>query len=192
MTAPRQAVPTRVAEAGMTLVEVLVGLALFAVIGTAGFSVLDQTIRIQARTEGRLARLAEMQRTMHVLKLDLMQADAESLALAGGVASFRRSAGQGDISVRYALEDGVLVRVAADGSAGEGGEARQRLLSGVGAIGWGLLDAEGVWTDARTPAAEAAAPVGAALDLAMTGEGLSGDLRLVVALPADPDPDPDP
>ena len=40
--------PRRHATSGMTLVEVLVALAVFAVIGIAAFSMLDQTLRSNA------------------------------------------------------------------------------------------------------------------------------------------------
>ena len=88
----------------------LVALVLFALIGTAGFSVLDQVIRVQARTDGRLERLAEMQRAMHLVTLDFMQASGGSLSFADGAVSFRRGAGVGEIAVRYGLEDTALVR----------------------------------------------------------------------------------
>ena len=54
----------------------LVALVLFALIGGAGLAVLDQ-----ARTDGRLERLADVQRAMHLLTLDFMQATGGSLGL---------------------------------------------------------------------------------------------------------------
>ena len=69
-------------EAGVTLTEVLVALVLFALIGGAGLAVLDQVLRVQARTDGRLERLAEVQRAMHLLTLDFMQATGGSLGSA--------------------------------------------------------------------------------------------------------------
>ena len=44
-------------EAGLTLVEVLVALALFSLIGLAGFTMLDNILRVQSGTQGRLERL---------------------------------------------------------------------------------------------------------------------------------------
>lgn len=189
MTPPRGTVSTRGAEAGVTLVEVLVGLVLFALIGMAGFSVLDQVIRVQARTDGRLGRLAEMQRAMHVVKLDFMQASGGSLGLVDGAVSFRRNAGTGEIAVRYGLEETTLVRSV---SGGEGAATvRQRLLSGVEAIRWSFLDPQGVWVEVWPPQATQAPrlnPAAVSLDLAMAGPGLSGDLRRVVGLPAEASP----
>ena len=78
-----------------TLVEVLVAPVLFALIGAAGFSVLDQVIRVQAATDGW--RLAEVQRAMHVVTQDFMQATGGSFAVADGKVSFRRTAGAGEM-----------------------------------------------------------------------------------------------
>lgn len=182
-------VSKRGAEAGMTLVEVLVGLVLFALIGMAGFSVLDQVIRVQTGTEGRLARLAEIQRTMHIVTLDFMQASGGSLGLVDGAVSFRRDAATGEIAVSYGLEDRTLVRSVSGGP--NAPVVRQSLLSGVDAIQWGFLAPEGVWVESWPPAARPGAsanPAAVALDLAMAGPDLSGELRRVVALPAEAGP----
>ena len=190
MTPPRRATPIRETEAGVTLVEVLVALVLFALIGTAGFSVLDQVIRVQARTDDRLGRLAEMQRTMHIVTLDFMQASGGSLSFADDAVSFRRGAGVGEIAVRYGLEDTTLVR-RVSGSLGAA-PAGQRLLSGVSAIRWGFLTSEGDWSETWPPRAQTAPanPAAVSLDLALAGQGLSGDLRRVAVLPAEAEAGP--
>ena len=82
-------------QAGLTLVEMLVALALFAVIAAAGFAVLGEVIQIQTATEGRLDRLAGIQRSMYVLTQDFLQATGGSLAAGNGAVSFRRSGGSG-------------------------------------------------------------------------------------------------
>ena len=173
-------------SAGVTLVEVLVALALFALIGAAGFSVLDQVIRVQDRTDGRLQRLAQVQRTMQVLAQDFMQAEGGSLGFGDGAVAFRRSAGPGEIAVRYALEDGALVRTIA--GRGSDAQGRQTLLPGVAALRWGFLDGDLRWgPDWPPPASEGPQgnPRAVSLDMLLQGSGLSGDLRRVAVLPAD-------
>lgn len=179
MTAPRDG------AAGVTLAEVLVALVLFALIGVAGFSVLDQVIRVQDRTEGRLQRLAAIQRTMQIVSQDFLQATGRSLSFADGAVTFRRSAGDGEMAVRYGLEETTLVRQV---SGGGGTAARQALLTGVDAIDWRFLDAEARWIDVWPPGAFVAAPpnpAAVALDLSLTGPGPAGALRRVAVLPAD-------
>ena len=46
--------PRAGSEAGFTLVEMLVALALFALVGLASFALLETVIRTRDRTEGRL------------------------------------------------------------------------------------------------------------------------------------------
>ena len=101
--------PRRFSQAGVTLVEVLVALVIFALIGAAGFTVLDQVARVDRLTEGRLARLEAMQRAMRVLSVDFGQARAQGLAGQGGAVVLKRSGGAafgGPVVLRYGLEPG--------------------------------------------------------------------------------------
>ena len=177
--------PPRDTSAGVTLVEVMVALVLFALIGAAGFSVLDQVIRAQDQTEGRLQRLAAVQRTMLIVSRDFLAATGRSLSFADGAVSFRRSAGDGEMAVRYDLEDATLVRqVSSDGVA-----ANQALLPGVGAINWGFLGVHGGWSGNWPPDGLLDAPpnpAAVALDLTLTVPGPTGVLRQIAVLPADP------
>ncbi len=177
--------PGRNAAAGVTLVEMLVALVLFALIAAAGFTVLDQVVRVQTGTEGRLARLAEMQRTMQILTQDFMLASTASLSFSDGAVSFRRSAANGEMAVRYDLEDATLIRSVSGGLGAR--PARQALVSGVAALRWGFLDGDRKW-NARWPAnplAPARNPVAVSLELELGGRGLAGVLRRIAILPAE-------
>lgn len=177
-------------QAGFTLIEMLVALAIFAVIGAAGFAVLDQALRAQRQTDGRLERLAEIQRTMHVVTLDFAQARGGSLASAeGGAVGFRREGGgEGPATVGYGLEDGAFVRQLAAG----GTAARQTLIAGVGALSWRFYRPDVGWTADWPPAGLIGAPRGnpAAVELSLTLDppGLTGALRRVALLPAEAAP----
>jgi general secretion pathway protein J len=187
MTPPRRG-PARDAQAGFTLVEVLVALALFALIGAAGFAVLDQVLRVQARTEGRLDQLADVQRAMHLVTTDFLQATNGSLAFTDGAVSLRRNGGTGEISIQYALADTVLVRnVSADFTQGL---APQVLLTGVAALDWQFYTAEGSWVSTWPPAGARRPenPRAVALDATLAGSALSGHLRRVALLPAEAAP----
>ncbi len=177
----------RNSTAGVTLVEVLVALVLFALIGGAGFSVLDQVIRVQNLTEGRLQRLAQVQRAMHVVSQDFMQVSGGSLDFTDAIVSFRRSAGTGDMAVRYGLEESTLVRSVSGADAR--GPARQALLSNVARIGWRFFDPGSGWVTTWPPNPVVTTrlnPAAVALEVQLTGLMPSGDLPRIVILPADP------
>ena len=179
--------PQRGAQAGVTLVEVLVALVIFALIGAAGFTVLDQVARVDRLTEGRLARLEAMQRAMRVLSVDFGQARAPGLALQGGVVVLQRSGGAvfgGPVVLRYGLAPGGLTRSLSTA----GGEvvAQQLLQGGITAAEWQFLDGSGGW-QAEWPAADAPASLGPpqnprAVAVTLTlAEG--GTLRRVAPMP---------
>lgn len=146
--------------AGVTLVEMLVALALLALIGIAGFAVLDQVLRVRERTGDRLDRLAERQRAMFLVTLDLATALPASLSSdpVDGRVSFLRL-GDDTVRVDYLLDGKTLWRSVSDprGTA----VARHPLLSAVSMAEWRFLDADGVWVD-RWPAPGAPSRLGAA------------------------------
>lgn len=174
-------------QRGFTLVEVLVTLVLFSLIGVAGFSLVDGLIRVQYGTEGRLERLAELQRGMHVMTLDFEQISSDALAVDGNSVSFRRvSASGADLSVRYDLVDGDLRRILSDrfGTI----NTIQRLVTSVEALDWQFYLPEFGWQDTWPPESTGIdmRPTAIAADLTLdpNAPGLNGSLRRVVQLPA--------
>ncbi|QDA36471.1 hypothetical protein E4L95_04505 [Paracoccus liaowanqingii] len=185
----------RSATAGVTLVEVLVALVLFALIGGAGFGMLDQILRTQAGTEGRLERLAQIQRGMYLLSTDFRQARSGTLSWqdgeAGPVLSVGRSAaetGAGWITLTYQVQEGVLLRDVA--SAGGDPVARQSLLSDVAGIAWQFYDPGVGWVDQWPPPRAVAVlsqrppnPVAVAAIITLADDR---QLRRVATLPSEP------
>jgi general secretion pathway protein J len=187
---------TRDPQSGVTLVEMLVALALFAVIGGAGLAVLDQVLRTQARTDAALAELAAMQRALHLVRLDAGSADPDRVRVPpddpAGVTLVRDAAGGGRIAVSYALRDGAWRRRLAPDGGGDGGGGAgggdggggagggdgggQVLLPAVAAAQWAALDAAGTWR----PVAAVTTPRALALTLTLAD---GGALRRVVVLP---------
>ena len=190
----------------------LVALAIFALIGVAGFSMLDQVLRTQRLTDGRLERLAEMQRAMHMITLDFAQARGASLTAragdTGAEVGFSRNAvdaAGGSVGLVYALRDGVLMRDVRTGAASAGAAnagsadpgaqdqgvpaARQPLLRGVTAVDWQFYDAGAGWTAQWPPESSTVLPgkpvpnpQAVAMTLILLPDGYQ--LRRVVLLPA--------
>lgn len=205
---PRARSAARAADAGLTLVEMLVALALFAVIATTAFTVLREILHVQAATEGRLDRLARIERTSYVLTRDFLQTAGGSLVAGGEGVAFRRSGGSGELAVRYVLEGSSLMREVSEGPGR--GVVRQTLLPGVLGVDWRFYDPHGGWrsdwppppepgptpesTSEPAPGAASAPmrppgnPAAVAVELTLAGPGLSGGLRRILPLPAEAAP----
>ena len=152
----------RDAEAGITLVEMLVALSLFALVGLASFALLDTVIRTRDRTEGRLDDVAALDRALILFGRDLGQSDPGSQALAEGELTFGLAGAGGPPAMVYAVEGGALERRTV--------QISQRLVEGVASAQFQVLDRAGTWHDAWPPKQEGEA-------LPLTGV----ELRLVMA-----------
>lgn len=178
--------PCRNGQAGVTLVETLVAMALFALIGMAGFAVVDSVLRVQSRSDTRLEALTAIQRAMLVVTLDIEQSAGGPLVHANGTLSLARAvAGSEDVTVRYSLtEDGFTRRVVDIFGTPR---AEQRLLEDATALTWRFYTPVGGWIDIWPP--EDGGPdlplaIEAVLHLGPDGRGYGGDLRRVALLPA--------
>lgn len=185
----------RSSTAGVTLVEVLVALVLFALISGAGFGILDQILRTQTRTEGRLDRLGQIQRGMYLLSTDFGQARSGTLSWGtgeeGGVLSVTRSAPETDagwITLTYRLRDGMVWRDVASASGDP--VARQPLFDDVAAIAWQFYDPGVGWIEewppadaTRDPSQRPLNPMAVAATITLTEDR---QLRRVATLPSEP------
>ena len=185
---------------GFTLVEVLIAMALFALIGIAGFTLLDGVLRTQSATETRLSRLAEIQRAMLVISTDLDQV-TNSLGGSGAALSLQKTDLSGGIvNVQYDLTGNRLTRTLS----GAAGSRTQILLENVASVRWTFHRRRGDWLDTwpqppeTAPAAVIGQPIGSTpastvsqgitaigLDIVMAGlDGRPGaTLRRVVSIP---------
>lgn len=181
----------RAPRAGFTLIEVMVALGLFGLIALAGFTLLDGVIGTRDRLDGRLARVAELQRAMYLITLDFEALDSGPLELSGNALAFRRrspTSPGGSTAVRYLLVNGGLHRQI-------GASAQQRLIDDVTAVEWSFHFEDLGW--ASLPKASVLAgtlqtpdvrpdAVALTVDLSGSDGGLDGRLRRVVELPALP------
>ena len=131
-------------RAGFTLIEVMIALALFALIAVAGFTLLDSVLRTQAATDDRLGRMAQVQRAMLVVSTDLDQITG---ALAGGAGTLtlqKDDLAGARVVVRYDLSGGTMTRTVS----GPTGERVQVLITGVSDARWSFHRRRGDWLDA--------------------------------------------
>lgn len=121
-------------QAGFTLFELLIAIAVFSLLSVMSFSGLDSVLKSKQKVDKELTRLADIQRAFFVLSTDLEQLvdrpirdelGTEYPALSGGqnidstLISFTRSGWQNPATlprsylqrVAYSLEDGVLIRL---------------------------------------------------------------------------------
>ncbi len=101
MAAPRDS------QAGVTLIEMLVSLVIFAFVGLASFTLLQTLLQVQTRTDGRLENLAQLDRALSVFTRDAMQSDPSNLRLEAGALSGQISPGR---IFTYGDGDAALVR----------------------------------------------------------------------------------
>ncbi|MHA6722514.1 type II secretion system protein GspJ [Sphingomonas sp. RS2018] len=163
------------ADAGFTLIELLISLLLFALIAVAGIALVDSVLGVQGRTAARLDRLTDLQRAMLVVSGDVEQVAGGDIAGGGPAISFRRSApgvGGPPVTVRYALDRGVLVRDAGGGA--------QAVLRDVAAVRWRFFD--GGWIDRWPTGDEKAWPRGIEVEVTLAGTP-GGAIRRVMLLP---------
>lgn len=117
-------------EGGFTLIEVLLAVALFALIGVAGNVLLAQMININERSDGHASELAQLQRAVRAIERDSFQLVPRAVrdelgdrryALSGGVdwlVEFTRAGWRNPLDqnraelqrVSYHFEDASLVR----------------------------------------------------------------------------------
>lgn len=181
--------PKGEAEAGFTLIELMISLALFGLIALAGLALVDSLMGIRDRTEGRLDRLAEVQRAMYVIDNDLAQISPGTLEGDSATVSFNRplaAAGGLPVRIDYQLGAGTLLR----GFRGRGlPQGAQRMLQGVSAVRWSYYRPDMGWVDRWPPAPELAKqwPAAVAADIVLAPGGtVNGSLRRVVPLPVHP------
>ena len=168
--------PRSPGEAGFTLIEVLISLGLFGLIAVAGLALVTGIMNVRGRTEVRLDRLAEVQRTMFVVSSDLDQIAAGRVSGGAAELSFTRvtpGAGGPAIPIHYRFANGALFRFV--------GPRPQLLLPGVASARWRFWDDGWIdkWPRDEKEVDRRPRAVEMQLQLA-TG----GTLRRVVTLPA--------
>lgn len=175
-----------VTQSGFTLVEVLIAMALLALISMAGFAMVESILRVARSTDARLDRLAEIQRAIHILKLDLEQTAGIHPAAPGLPLTIWRENEIGvsvPTSIRYELRDRNLYRSQASLPSSE-----HLLITAVEGLHWHFYTPGHEWIDSWPVPLDRSGvlPRAIAIDIeiAANGSGPSGLLRRVIELPA--------
>ncbi|MGB1198240.1 MAG: type II secretion system minor pseudopilin GspJ [Thalassotalea sp.] len=74
---------TKPKQAGFTLLEVLVSVAIFALISLASFSLFDGVLRSEAGAKTQMERLNEIQRAWMIIERDIVQISPRSIRFEG-------------------------------------------------------------------------------------------------------------
>ncbi|WP_315761821.1 type II secretion system protein GspJ [Sphingomonas sp. Y38-1Y] len=166
---------TNEAQAGFTLIELMISLALFALIAVAGLALVDSILGVQGRTATRLDEQGAAARAMYVLTSDVDQIARGRIVSNGRELIFTRAApglGGAPVEIRWIRAGDALVRTV--------GGAPQPVLSGVTAVSARFFD--GGWREGWPPSEERGEDWPRAIELTVA-MGPRGTLRRVVALP---------
>lgn len=172
---------------GFTLLELLIALALFALLGTAGWRLLDSTVRVERVSASYIGEMRALQRAMSVIERDVLHTRTQGgqplIVLDGSLLNVQRGNWLNPLDqprsewqeVSFSVQDGALWRHSrGDSSSVE----RQQLLPDAGTLGWRVVDRQGVW-HSRWPAARGAP---AAVELTLDSPRL-GAIRRLFLLP---------
>ncbi|MCW8109045.1 type II secretion system minor pseudopilin GspJ [Alteromonas ponticola] len=89
---------------GFTLIEILIAMAIFSLIGLAATGILTTVIDSNALSEERFSKLQELQRTMLTLERDIQQAIAKPTRIEGEINEVVMRGGKLDGSEADAIE----------------------------------------------------------------------------------------
>jgi general secretion pathway protein J len=167
-------------EAGITLVEMLVALMIFALVALASFTTLDTILRVRERTDGRLEHLAKLDRALQVFGRDVAQSDPLEVKLEDNVLRTTQTTGR---ALRtYLVADQTLQRENRFESADV--PLVQSLMGNVSGISFRVLGEDREWRDIWPDPAE---PMPAmAVDMVVTltdGKTLKRLVLLVQVVP---------
>lgn len=143
-------------QSGFTLLELVIAISIFALLGLASWRLFDGVVRTQQGASEHERDIRALQRAVGVIERDAWQAVAASIQLAPGRLQLQRSHWRNPLdqprserqTVNYRLEGNALWR----DSYGEGTIAvqQQKLLDDVHDLSWRLFDPQRGWRSVST------------------------------------------
>ncbi|VVP97443.1 Type II secretion system protein J [Pseudomonas fluorescens] len=138
-------------QTGFTLLELVIAMAIFALLGLASWTLLDGVVRVQQGTVSHERELRKLQRAVTVIERDLLHITEHPIVLERTRLHLQRSNWRNPLdqprserqALTYGLDNGVLWRE----SRGDGTLVvqRQSLLDDVRHLSWRLFDEQTGW-----------------------------------------------
>lgn len=173
-------------QTGFTLLELVIAMAIFALLGLASWGLFDGVVRVQQSTATHDRDFRRLQRSVAVIERDVMHVTGQPVVLQQTLLRLQRSHWRNPLdqprserhTLTYRLDNGVLWRE----SLGEGTPLlqRQKLLDDVRALSWRLFDRQSGWLGERPSGPAANAPLALELQISV---GRFDSIRRVLILP---------
>ncbi|MEJ5060379.1 MULTISPECIES: type II secretion system protein GspJ [unclassified Pseudomonas] len=138
-------------QAGFTLLELVIALAIFALLGLASWTLFDGVVRVQQGTTAHEREFRSLQRAVAVIERDLLHITEQPIVLVQNQLQLQRSNWRNPLdqprserqALTYRLDNGALWR----DSQGEGTliVQQQKLLDDVRYLSWRLFDSQSGW-----------------------------------------------
>ncbi|WP_223414658.1 MULTISPECIES: type II secretion system protein GspJ [unclassified Pseudomonas] len=139
-------------QSGFTLLELVIAMAIFVLLGLASWGLFDGVVRVQRGTTEHEREFRSLQRAVAVIERDVLHATDQPVVLQQSVLQLQRSHWRNPLDqprserqlLTYRLDNGTLWRE----SQGEGVPSvqRQKLLGDVRDLSWRVFDAQSGWS----------------------------------------------
>jgi general secretion pathway protein J len=138
-------------QAGFTLIELVIAIAIFALLGLASWTLFDGLVRMQQGTQAHERELRSLQRAVAVIERDLLHITEQPIVLEQAALQWQRSHWRNPLDQPRSERQALVYRLDNDAlwreSRGEGTliVQRQKLLEDVRHLSWRLYDGQTGW-----------------------------------------------
>ncbi|WP_338584324.1 type II secretion system protein GspJ [Pseudomonas sp. MAG733B] len=173
-------------QTGFTLLELVIAIAIFALLGLASWTLFEGVMRVQQGSMAHEREFRNLQRAIAVVERDLLQITEQALVLEQAQLQWQRGNWRNPLdlprserqTLTYRLDNGVLWR----DSRAEGSPIvqRQKLLDDVRDLRWRLFDGRTGWRSDSPTGQNTQAPLAVEMQLSA---GRYQAIRRVILLP---------